>query len=225
MRTANKFTLATIIFGMLLAHGAQAGVIGTASSNDVTLEGVAASALEYASGVNPQGNAGASGFSSAFADAGLSNAWLPIGLFVANGSQTSPAAFPGSLTMNFVNDDNRGTWTIRNNDAANDLTLDLVFALHVGGGSGAWLFDDQTILAGSTMSGTWTQNMLNNGNQIAGYSNLTLFARDARFTPASVVPAADVPTADVPEPKTMALMLAGLGLMGFVARRRKAGAK
>lgn len=232
MRVANKFKLAAVIFGAVLAHGVQAGAIGTASSNDVTLEGMAASALEYSSDVNPQGKAGASGFSSAFESAGLSNTWLPIGLFIANNNQASPAAFPGSLSMSFVNDDNQGTWAIRNNDAENDLKLDLVFAMHVGGGSGAWLFDDQTVLAGSTMSGTWTQNMLNNGGQVAGYSNLTLFARDVSFMRTQALPSdgaptelTDAPSANVPEPKTMAMMLAGLGLIGFVSRRRKVAAK
>ena len=37
------------------------------------------------------------------------------------------------------------------------------------------------------------------------------------------VPAADLPTA-VPEPETYAMLLAGLGLMGFVARRRRRNA-
>jgi hypothetical protein len=43
-----------------------------------------------------------------------------------------------------------------------------------------------------------------------GFSNLTLFARDMVTTP-------------VPEPETYGMLLAGLGVLGLVARRRKLG--
>ncbi|MGZ8260864.1 MAG: FxDxF family PEP-CTERM protein, partial [Caldimonas sp.] len=59
--------------------------------------------------------------------------------------------------------------------------------------------------------GTWTIEWLNDGENIPDFSNLTLFARDVVTTP-------------IPEPETYALLLGGLGLMGFVARRRKPAA-
>jgi hypothetical protein len=77
------------------------------------------------------------------------------------------------------------------------------------------LFDNETIGAGTTSNGSWTFNALTLFGNKAGYDNLTIFARDVSKT------AFEVPTTPVPEPETYAMMLAGLGLVGFMARRRK----
>ncbi len=92
--------------------------------------------------------------------------------------------------------------------ADQDVTLDLVFAMHASNHSGAFLFDDQGLVASAVTPGTWKIEWLNNGGNVPDFSNLTLFARDVVTTP-------------VPEPETYALMLAGLGAMGFIARRRR----
>jgi len=78
--------------------------------------------------------------------------------------------------------------------------------MHASNNSGAFLFDDQAVSASTP--GTWKIDWVSNGEQVPIFSNLTLFARDI--------------TTPVPEPETYAMLLAGLGAMGFMARRRKA---
>jgi hypothetical protein len=101
-----------------------------------------------------------------------------------------------------------------NTDQANNVNMDLVFAMHTGGGSGAWLFDEQSIGAGKTLNGTWALNLLNNGGQYSGYSNLTIFGRNYQETKV-------VPPTKVPEPGTPATLALGMALLAFMARRRK----
>lgn len=98
-----------------------------------------------------------------------------------------------------------GTWSLTTDQ---DATFDLVFAMHAGGYSGAFLFDDQATMANQLNANTWQILWLNNGDQVPDFSNLTLFTRDVVTTP-------------VPEPSTYALMLASLGVVGFMARRRR----
>ena len=80
--------------------------------------------------------------------------------------------------------------------------------MHASNHSGAFLFDDQEVFASTP--GTWKIEWLNNGERVPDFSNLTLFARDV--------------TTPVPEPETYALVLAGLGAVGFTARRRRKAA-
>ena len=98
-----------------------------------------------------------------------------------------------------------GTWSLTTDQ---DATFDLVFAMHAGGYSGAFLFDDQATMANQLNANTWQILWLNNGDQVPDFSNLTLFTRDVVTTP-------------VPEPSTYALMLASLGVVGLMARRRR----
>lgn len=65
---------------------------------------------------------------------------------------------------------------------------------------------------------SWTlpSTTLNAGSQTIAVTGSTGSAFHANFTYASA------PAAAVPEPETYAMMLAGLGALGFVGRRRKA---
>ncbi len=70
--------------------------------------------------------------------------------------------------------------------------------------SGAFLFDNLSLVAGGTRAIDWPNGSWSTPN----HSNLTMFTGDVVVTP-------------VQEPKTYALMLAGLTAVGFIARRRK----
>ncbi|HEX8612641.1 MAG TPA: PEP-CTERM sorting domain-containing protein [Telluria sp.] len=224
---AKTITLgAALVTTMLLAtdaHAAASGSAGKTAKSDVSLNGASADAVDYAGGVNPQsGNAtkgGSSGFASDFALYGSKQAWTSIAAFgetADNGVAITTSKLGTSLTFTFDKTSGRtGSWTVANNDLKNNVKLDLVFAMHTGGGSSAWLFDNEVLGAGAKTTGSWTLNALNPGGKLSDYSNLTIFARDLSKT------AFQVPTTPVPEPENYAMLLAGLGLIGFMSRRRK----
>ena len=210
----------------LVGGSAKSGAIGSASINDVTLDGAHAIHLHYSNGVNSQShgrNGSSSGFASALSSYG-SGDWTRMAAFgvsADNRYTLNTSELGSSLSMSFDQSDARaGTWTVTNTDASNDVELDLVFAIHTGGGSGAWLFDALQIGAGETLSGTWALNLLNNGGKYSGYSNLTIFGRNFEaMEPAQPAPLPGTPAADVPEPGTWTSLFFGVGMLGFMRRR------
>lgn len=213
-----KAFLGTFILAGLCTAGAPAmalnlactGVsVHTASRNDVTLGGDIADGCDIAN-VNPAQGSG--GNSSGFSD-NFGNGWSLLSKVAGSSvpSATTTTTFGGiDYKINFTetpgSGTKKGTWTIT---VSKPVTVDLVFALHASNRSGAFFFDNQ-VLTSSPLgtSGTWAINWYNNGGQVPGFSNLTIFARDQRVSA-------------VPEPETYGMLLAGLGLLGFMARRRK----
>lgn len=201
----NRFTLGTLaIVGLAAALPAQAadctGVsLGTSQTSDFTLGGVDSTACVIST-ENP--DQGPNGNSSGFSPDPFGTGWTL--LTKVNGG-TSPSSFDGvSFSWSLSPQAGKsGTWTF---GADQSVKLDLVIAMHASNRSGAFLFDDLTLTANQVQNGTWQIKWLNNGNQVPDYSNSSLWVRDV--TP-------------VPEPETYALLLAGLGVVGFMARRRK----
>jgi hypothetical protein len=198
-----RFTLlasalaASLFSGSAFAAACTGVNVGSSQTTDVTFAGLAADACVIAGNNAQSGPAGdTSGFDGTFG-----GGWSLLG-------KLPPAS--GTSTLNGVNftwgftgtGTGPGTWTLT---ADQNVTLDLVFAMHASNNTGAFLFSDLALVAGQT--GTWQIDWVNNGDQNPSYSNLTLFARDI--------------TDPVPEPETYALMLAGLGIMGFIAKRRR----
>ncbi|MDM5178125.1 PEPxxWA-CTERM sorting domain-containing protein [Massilia sp. DJPM01] len=208
---------------VLFASSAHATWAGNTTAADVKLNGASADAADYALLVNPQGlfatKGGSGGFASDFALYGSKQGWTAMAAFGSqadNGDAFTTHKLGTNLTFTFDKTDGRhGAWTVVNNDVKNNVKLDLVFAMYGGIGSSAFLFDNETLGAGSTSAGSWTFNALNLFGSKANYGNLTIFARDVSKT------AFEVPTTPVPEPETYAMLLAGLGLVGFMSRRRK----
>lgn len=198
---ASTALAATLYSGGALAAPCTGTSLGTSSTNDVTFAG-AASDQCVISGVNPQ--QGPTGNTSGF-DGTFGTGWSLLGKVTSgSGSNTLSGV---TFTWGFTQlTGTTGTWSLKTDKNA---TFDLVFAMHASDHSGAFLFDDQPTLANVVTPGAWTIAWLNNGSQVPDFSNLTLFTRDVVTTP-------------VPEPESYALMLAGLGVMGFMARRRKA---
>ena len=147
------------------------------------------------SGVNP--SQGPNGNTTGF-DGSFGSGWTLL-------SKGAGSATVGGVTFTLGFSQADGTWSLTTDQNA---TYDLVFALHASDRSGAFLFDDHTSFASVTQDGTWSIEWLNNGGQVPGFSNINFFVRDV-VTP-------------VPEPETYALLLAGLGAISVVVRRRRA---
>lgn len=207
---AKKFALAAS--SMLLAASAfGATTIGNTSADDVTLDTQSADAFVFTSGWNPQAglNGNASGMGGNFDSYG-SGDWILLGK--QEGGSGAGFGLNSALDFSFeVGNGKTGTWTITNTSATQNISLDLVFSLKAANGASGFLFDNQTINAGQTLSGTWNIDWFTGNNRAnPGFSNLTIFGREMTAV------------APVPEPGEYAMLLAGLGLLGFVARRRKA---
>lgn len=213
-----KAFLGTFLLAGLCTAGAPAMAINlacsgvsvhTASRNDVTLDGDIADGCDIST-VNPAQHR--DGNTTGFTD-NFGSGWSLLSKVTGKTvpSATTTATFGGvDYTINFTetpgSGTKQGTWTINVNKA---VTVDLVFAIHASNHSGAFFFDNQELTSSPLgNAGTWAINWYSNGNQVPGFSNLTIFARDQHVSA-------------VPEPETYAMLLAGLGLVGFMARRRK----
>jgi len=187
----------------LPAHAADCtGInLGSSQTSDFTLGGVDSSACVI-SDQNP--DQGPNGNSSGFSPDPFGSGWT---LVAKVNSELPPVSLDGvSFHWGITGvPGSSGGWSIA---ADQSVTLDLVVAMHASNYSGAFLFDDIQLTANQTQLGTWQISWLNNGGQVPDYSNASLWVRDVSVSP-------------VPEPTTYGLMLAGLGLVGFLARRRR----
>lgn len=191
--------------------GSSSSSVGSASASDVTLGGLSANKFVLASG-NAQ--AGQNGDSSLFSST-FGGSWSLLGKVGSNGALTGATSpvLGSTITVTFglANGSKSGTWSIT---SSKSLQMDLVLGIHAGNATGSFLFDNLTLLAGKTQTGTFAINWNNNGGQVPAFSNLTLFTSSA-----STVSLRSV--APVPEPSTYAMLLAGLAMVGCLAWRRR----
>jgi len=219
-RISMQFALpAALVLGTLAAPGAQAasycgGSLSNAdglSKDDMSFNAVSASdCYGVASGNDDASNINA-----------LANWQDPAGswaLLAKSDTNVNGGVSYGSLSgIDFTlsaSTGTVGTWTLSavdtNGPAYADLpvTMDFVGVLKAGSGFAAYYFDDA--LVGGGNAGTWTIAFTNRGGQIPDLSHLSLYTR--------IDATGGIPP--IPEAETYAMMLVGLGLVGFMARRR-----
>lgn len=108
-----------------------------------------------------------------------------------------------------------GSWTLATRDLDSGsllnlpMELDVVVVLKASNRYAAYLFDDAVF--DGTDGGTWSIAYENRGGQIPRLSHMSFYVR--------VDEDGGIPAA-IPEARTYAMMLVGLGLVGFMARRR-----
>lgn len=191
------------------AKPAKGPSIGNASVDDVTLDRANANQIAFST-VNPMQYGGnTAGFASTFGAPGA-GAWSVLGTVDGAGKLAdSSSLFDFSFKQLSAT---TGTWTIKNTSIKQDATLDLTVAIHASNASTAFLFDNQSVAAGRTLSGNWTIEWLNNGGQVPAFSNLVFFGRDVATRDVTLLP--------VPEPGALPMMLAGFAVLGTAAWRR-----
>lgn len=217
LSTKSVFT-AVLALGALAVLPAHAGTYcGASLSNaaglskdDMSFNGLAASDCYGIGAIND----------SAAAINGLM-AWQdPVGDWALL-AKTDPDSSVGTNTLSGIDftlsasGGTSGTWTLSAFDTngpayANlPLYMDFVAVLKAGNGYAAYFFDDVTV--GGSNDGTWTIAFTNKGGQIPDLSHLSLYTRLG----------ADGSIPPIPEAETYAMMLAGLGLVGLMAHRRR----
>jgi hypothetical protein len=181
------------------AHAA----VADASSADATLAGSSADAFVFVSGWNPHAgrDGNASGLAPAFDPYG-SGPWILLDKYDHRSDfrNLGPLRFAFSETTTTT-----GLWSVTNTSATTGVTLDLALAMHAGSPGAAWLFDDQMIMPGQTLDGTWEVRWTNRAGVPPDFSSLALFGRDVVLAP-------------VPEPGAVGMLLVGLGVL--LLRRR-----
>lgn len=192
---------------------------GASSAADATLNAKASDqfVLLQHQQINPITST--AGFATQFADKSgtAARAWTLADTVESGGgalSFTDKLANDGlSFSFTEAASQTGGTWSVTNTSTKLDKTLDLALSFHAGDNVGSFLFNDRAIKAGQTLTGTWAIQWLENAAQpssVPGFSNVAFYTGNVSQTNA------------VPEPETYAMLLGGLGLMGWIARRRKA---
>jgi len=221
MNTFFKIALLSTTLVAAVAQAANYGP-GTSSAKDVKLAGDNSDkyVLIQGSKINPIQTT--AGFDSAFVGAsGTAAKGWSLAETVEYNEKTNKLVFSDKaptdgLTFSFTEaaSHTTGTWTVTNTSATKNTTLDLALSFHAGNNVGSFLFNDQAILAGQTLTGSWAINWLNNvksPSSIPGFSNVGFYTGQRSYV-----------TTPVPEPETYGMLLGGLGLIGFIARRRRA---
>ncbi|MBT9568247.1 MAG: PEP-CTERM sorting domain-containing protein [Thiobacillus sp.] len=121
------------------------------------------------------------------------------------------ASFLGMTFTTAATPGSSGSWTLAGIDANGvvvPLTLDLVVGLKAGNEYALWGFDN--VVVDGSGGGVFNVAFTNNGGTFPALSHLIVFGRDSGGGSVSAIP----------EPDAYAMLLAGLGLVGFAVRRK-----
>jgi len=146
---------------------------------------------------------------------GLNLTWGNNWTFLADSSNGASGTLMGLAFTVTATPGTSGSWTLTGTDTNGTsplnfpTSLDFAVGLKASNEYALWGFDN-AIVSGGANSGTFSIVFTNNGGQIPNLSHLIVFGREA----------AGGTIAAIPEPETYAMLLAGLGLVGFAARRK-----
>lgn len=189
------------VAGFCSAGAATEGI----STGDVKFNGMAASNCYGVVGGNITGSGKFNGTPLLNA-LSWSTGWAYLDATGAPGAALNGINFTLSATTG-----SSGTWTLTGVDNSAllsfPITLDLAIGIKAGNEFAVWGFDD--VLVDGSDSGTFNIAFKNGGGKIPDLSHMIAFGRISAVTP-------------VPEANTYAMLLAGLGLVTFVVRRKRA---
>lgn len=194
----------SLLFG---AAASAAPNTGNADVSDLRLNGHAADGVTFSIGngaTGPHGNP--SVFNRVFTGSWNLLTKVDSTSLIASGPLAATGLFS---SMSFVLDPGgkTGTWSLQ---PTTNLTIDLVLGIYAGGATTSFLFDNAH-LGSAGNSGNFKIDWFDTNGRVPAYSNLTLFYKNA---------APPVAVSAVAEPATYAMMLGGLALFSFMARRR-----
>ena len=206
--------LVTLLLAGLIPSAQAAGYcsLGTASegigAGDVTFNGVSASDCFGVVGGNITGSGTFDG-ATVLNGMNWGDGWTYF-----DGTGAAGATFQGMTFTAAATPGSSGSWTLAGIDANGvaapnfPLTLDLVVGLKAGNEYALWGFDN--VVVDGSDGGVFNVAFTNNGGNHPALSHLIVFGRDGGGGSVSAIP----------EPDAYAMLLAGLGLVGFAARRK-----
>lgn len=172
---------------------------------DITFQSASADDCYGVVGGNLNGNAG---------EAVLNGMTWGSGWTYLDATDAAGASFMGIDFVISAGGGSEGSFTLTGTDTNGTAPLnlpaafDFVVGLKGGNEYALWGFDN--VMVTGVQSGTFSIVFTNQGGNIPALSHMIVFGREAGGGTISAVP----------EPRTYAMLLAGLGLVGFAARRK-----
>jgi hypothetical protein len=206
------------LFGALLISGvmgiaSQAHAAGYCSGGTAT-EGISAGNMTFNSISADDCYGVVNGNITSTGGAGLNAMNWGTGWTYFDATDESGATFMGLTFTVTATPASSGSWTLTGTDTNGGALLNfptsLDFAVGLKGGNEYALWGFDNVVVDGSDSGTFSIVFTNNGGQNPALSHLIVFGREGATSSIMAVPEAD----------TYAMLLAGLGLVGFAARRK-----
>jgi hypothetical protein len=219
LQKLNRALFGTLLISGVMGVASQAHAAGYCSGGTAT-EGISAGNMTFNSisandcyGV-VAGNITSTGGGASDGPAELNAMNWGTGWTYFDATDESGATFMGLTFTVTATPGSSGSWTLTGTDTNGGTplnfpaTLDFAVGLKAGSEYALWGFDNAVV--DGLDSGTFSIVFTNNGGNNPALSHLIVFGREGATGSIMAVPEAD----------TYAMLLAGLGLVGFAARRK-----